>query len=70
MSRFGFEEYEMNLSTRPEKFVGSDSIWEMSEASLKTALEQKGYPYTVDVGGGAFYGPKIDVKVRLFAKNV
>lgn len=64
MSRFGFSEYEINLSTRPEKSVGSDAIWEDSEAALKRALSEKGYSYTEDVGGGAFYGPKIDLKVR------
>lgn len=65
MGRFGFHEYEINLSTRPEKSVGSDEIWENSEAALKEALVQKGYTYSVDAGGGAFYGPKIDIKVRL-----
>ena len=62
MQRFGFAEYEMDLSTRPEKSVGSDEIWKKSEAALRDALDHKGYMYSVDEGGGAFYGPKIDVK--------
>ena len=62
MRRFGFAEYEMDLSTRPKKSVGSDEIWEKSEAALRDALHRKGYAFSVDEGGGAFYGPKIDVK--------
>lgn len=64
LSAFGFAEYEVNLSTRPEKSVGSDEIWEKAESALKEALDSKGWSYTEDVGGGAFYGPKIDVKIR------
>jgi len=64
LSRFGFKNYEINLSTRPEKSVGSDDIWERAEAALKGALERKGWDYTVDEGGGAFYGPKIDLKIK------
>lgn len=64
LSTFGFTEYEINLSTRPEKSVGSDEIWEKAEAALKEALGAKGWNYVVDVGGGAFYGPKIDVKIK------
>lgn len=64
LSTFGFKEYEINLSTRPEKSVGSDSIWNRAEDALKEALADKGWDYTVDEGGGAFYGPKIDVKIR------
>ncbi|KAK3276566.1 hypothetical protein CYMTET_15366 [Cymbomonas tetramitiformis] len=64
LSTYGFTDYEINLSTRPEKSVGDDSIWEASEASLKEALERKGWAYEVDVGGGAFYGPKIDLKIK------
>ena len=64
LSTFGFENYEINLSTRPEKYVGSDAIWEKSTEALKQALNQKGWNYVVDEGGGAFYGPKIDIKIE------
>ena len=64
LTAFGFSQYEINLSTRPEKSVGSDEIWEKAEAALKDALQTKGWEYSVDEGGGAFYGPKIDVKIR------
>jgi len=62
---FGFDEFEASLSTRPEeKWVGSDEVWEHATEALRTALERENLPYEVDEGGGAFYGPKIDVKVR------
>jgi threonyl-tRNA synthetase len=64
LSTFGFENYEINLSTRPEKYVGSDEIWEKSTEALKQALDHKGWNYVVDEGGGAFYGPKIDIKIE------
>eukprot|EP00890_Picochlorum_soloecismus_P006514 jgi/Picsp_1/688/NSC_00682-R1_protein len=64
LSTFGFKEYEINLSTRPEKSVGSDDIWNRAESALIEALNSKGWDYSVDEGGGAFYGPKIDVKIR------
>lgn len=64
MAGFGFDDLEVNLSTRPEKSVGSDDIWATAEGALVEALAAKGWPYRVDPGGGAFYGPKIDVKVR------
>ena len=64
LSTFGFENYEINLSTRPEKYVGSDEIWEKSTNALKQALNHKGWNYVVDEGGGAFYGPKIDIKIE------
>jgi len=64
LSSFGFTEYEVNLSTRPEKSVGDDGIWDQAEASLKEALDMKGWEFVVDEGGGAFYGPKIDVKIK------
>lgn len=64
LSTFGFSEYEVNLSTRPEKSVGSDEIWTRAEGALVEALNAKGWAYTVDPGGGAFYGPKIDVKIK------
>ncbi len=61
---FGFHEYAMNLSTRPQKSVGSDASWEKATAALEAALKSVGLPYQVDAGGGAFYGPKIDVKIK------
>lgn len=64
LSRFGFAKYDIMLSTRPEKSVGSDSIWEAATLALEGALKQKGWNYSVDEGGGAFYGPKIDLKIR------
>ncbi len=64
LSDFGFSKYEINLSTRPEQFVGSDQIWDLATQALSTALERKGWDYRTDEGGGAFYGPKIDLKIR------
>lgn len=64
LTRFGFKSYDVMLSTRPEKSVGSDEIWERATASLVGALDRKGWAYSVDEGGGAFYGPKIDLKIR------
>jgi len=64
LSAFGFSDYEVNLSTKPEKYVGSDDIWEKSENAIKEALAHKGWDYVLDVGGGAFYGPKIDIKIK------
>ncbi len=61
---FGFEEFEVNLSTRPEKAVGSDAIWEKATAALRRALEDHAVEYAVDPGEGVFYGPKIDVKLK------
>lgn len=61
---FGFEEYEIFLSTRPEKCVGSPANWELAEAALQQALEKRTLHYKVDPGEGVFYGPKIDVKIK------
>ena len=61
---FGFSEYKIFLSTRPEKFVGSPKIWDKSESALKRALENKGLEYEIDPGEGVFYGPKIDLKIK------
>jgi len=60
---FGFESFNAYLSTRPEKRVGPDEMWEAAERALEAALQRAGIPYQVDEGGGAFYGPKIDLKV-------
>lgn len=57
-------EYEVELSTRPEKSIGSDEMWEMATSALREALEEVGIPYTVNEGEGAFYGPKIDFHLR------
>ncbi|MBI2842439.1 MAG: threonine--tRNA ligase [Armatimonadetes bacterium] len=64
LSRFGFNEYAVYLSTRPEKYVGTYEGWEKATDALRAALEAKGLAYEVDEGGGAFYGPKIDVKIK------
>lgn len=64
LSDFGFRDYEVNLSTRPDKSVGSDEIWDLATQALRTALDRKGWDYLTDEGGGAFYGPKIDLKIR------
>ena len=63
MSAFGFE-YEMELSTRPEKSIGSDEDWDLATAALRQALTEEDLAYEVNEGDGAFYGPKIDVKLR------
>ena len=64
LSKFGFDDYELMLSTRPDKAVGSDEIWTKATAALKGALDRKGWDHGVDEGGGAFYGPKIDLKIK------
>ena len=61
---FGFDEYEMFLSTRPEESVGSDEDWEHATEALKNAIESTGLPYDIDAGEGVFYGPKIDIKIK------
>ena len=63
MDVFGFE-YEMEISTRPEKSIGSEEDWERATNALMKALEDDGIPYEINEGDGAFYGPKIDVKLR------
>ncbi|MBE9141175.1 threonine--tRNA ligase [Nodosilinea sp. LEGE 07088] len=64
LSDFGFTEYEVNLSTRPAKSVGTDAVWDLATDALIQALDNKGWDYVTDEGGGAFYGPKIDIKIR------
>jgi len=61
---FGFEKITAYLSTRPEKAVGDPEHWEQATDSLKSALSTEGIPYEIDAGGGAFYGPKIDLKIK------
>ncbi|MBF0180331.1 MAG: threonine--tRNA ligase [Magnetococcales bacterium] len=63
LTSFGFKDFEINLSTRPAKSVGEDAIWEKATAALKGAITERGLTFIEDVGGGAFYGPKIDVKI-------
>ena len=64
LSTFDFRNYEINLSTRPEKSIGEDAVWELATQGLIEALDRKGWAYKVDEGGGAFYGPKIDLKIE------
>lgn len=61
---FGFEDYHMELSTRPEKSIGSDEMWENATSALQNALEKLGINYKLNPGDGAFYGPKIDFHVK------
>ncbi len=63
MGIFGFD-YEMELSTRPEKSIGSDEDWDRATNALRSALEDSGRPFDINEGDGAFYGPKIDIKLR------
>lgn len=62
MKSFGFE-YEIEISTKPEKAIGDDAFWEAATQGLKDALDENNIAYGIDEGGGAFYGPKIDIKI-------
>ena len=64
LKTFGFDDYEIYLSTRPEKFVGNEEGWDKATQALRNALDTKSLDYEVDEGGGAFYGPKIDLKIK------
>ena len=65
LKTFGFEEYEIYLATRPEKkYVGEIADWDKAQKSLENAMKKTGYAYKIDEGGGAFYGPKIDIKIK------
>lgn len=64
LKAFGFFDFEVNISTRPEQFVGEISAWERAEESLVNAIKRTGLAYKTDEGGGAFYGPKIDIKLK------
>jgi threonyl-tRNA synthetase len=64
LKAFGFADYDIYLSTRPEKYVGSDAHWDQATEALKIALEKKGLSYSIDPGEGVFYGPKIDIKIK------
>ena len=59
----GFEKFDIKLSTRPDVRVGSDEIWDQAETALAGAIEKAGYPFTINPGDGAFYGPKLDFKL-------
>jgi threonyl-tRNA synthetase len=61
---FGFESFEIFLATRPEKAVGRPEQWESAQAALRAAMDNRKLSYQVDQGGGAFYGPKIDVRIK------
>lgn len=61
---FGFSDFKLFLATRPEKFGGAVELWNASEPALRRVLEASGLPFEMDEGGGAFYGPKIDLKLR------
>lgn len=64
LNTFGFDSYDIYLSTRPEKYVGALEDWEVATNALKQALERKGLSYEIDPGEGVFYGPKIDIKIK------
>ena len=64
LKAFGFKDFQAYLSTKPEKSVGDDKMWHDAEVALEETLKRMGVPYQVDAGGGAFYGPKIDLKVK------
>jgi threonyl-tRNA synthetase len=64
LKKFGFHNFHIMLSTRPKDSVGSDEIWEKATNALRLALEKKEWKYDIDEGGGAFYGPKIDIKIQ------
>jgi threonyl-tRNA synthetase len=64
LKAFGFTEYEMYLSTKPEKASGTDEQWAVATEALRKALDVRGHEYTVDPGEGTFYGPKIDLKIK------
>ncbi len=63
LKAFGFADYTIALATRPEKYVGDPQMWDHATNSLRNALEQRAIPFDVDEGGGAFYGPKIDIHI-------
>jgi len=64
LAKFGFHDIQAYLSTKPAKAVGDPARWEQATQSLRDALDQEGLSYEVDEGGGAFYGPKIDMKIK------
>jgi threonyl-tRNA synthetase len=61
---FGFKEFNIYLATRPEKFAGTEKMWKKAMAVLKYVLKKEKLKYQIDPGGGVFYGPKIDIKIK------
>ena len=65
LTKFGFKEYKIFISTKPtEKSVGETALWEKAEEALIKAAKKQNIKYDIDEGGGAFYGPKIDIKIK------
>ncbi|HXN08610.1 MAG TPA: threonine--tRNA ligase [Candidatus Acidoferrales bacterium] len=64
LKAFGFNEYSAYISTRPDKGLGDDAVWQRATTAIRNAVESKGLAYEIDEGGGTFYGPKLDIKVR------
>ncbi len=64
LDAFGFSDFSIFLSTRPDSFAGEPEMWDHATESLRRALEQRSLPYDIDEGGGAFYGPKVDIKIQ------
>jgi threonyl-tRNA synthetase len=64
LKAFKFDEYKMYVSTKPEKALGDDALWERATKAIMAACDHAGLKYEIDEGGGAFYGPKLDIKVR------
>ena len=64
LGAFGFDKYTVNVSTRPDKAVGSDEQWTLAENSLKNTLNARGLKFDIEEAGGAFYGPKIDINIQ------
>jgi len=64
LKTFGFDQYDIYLSTRPEKYVGTEEHWQKATEALRQALDAKGLGYEIDPGEGVFYGPKIDIKIK------
>ena len=64
LSYFGLTEYQLNLSTRPDKAVGDDAQWDIAISALRETLEERKIKYGIEEGGGAFYGPKIDLHIK------
>ena len=64
MKAFGFEQVDIELSTRPQKYIGSEDDWQRATEALENSLKEKGLSYNINAGEGAFYGPKIDIKLK------
>jgi len=64
MKVFGFDQVDIELSTRPAKYIGSEQDWQLATEALENSLKEKGLAYTISQGEGAFYGPKIDIKLK------